>query len=592
MSELGHDYTRYPFPKANSIHTNADTLVAPSPPSGLRTPILPNSTKATPYQSTTNLGVIIDPEKADMWLLDDRIAAPYNTKDGSLPLFTDEKEDDDDMHTPMPDDEEKLKPHWKDFFSRRQLGSLCGMVFMLVGLFCIFILLPVLSYTGHAIYGYPDHQDERGPGPFLDPDDWVNDERYPLMKNVRVGLIDPDTPKSAMKRKSFLGDQWDLVFSDEFVKEGRTFYAGDDPYWTAPDIWYGSTQDLEWYDPDAANTQGGTLQLKMEQFVNHGLNYRSGMLNSWNQVCMKGGALEIGVSLAGPGGASGLWPGAWTMGNLGRPGYKASTEGLWPYTYNSCDQGITPNQSMTDGTSYLPGQRLPSCTCPNEDHPTPGTGRGAPEIDVFEASADPTLHLGLVTQSFQVAPFDIWWQPNNDYLAIPNYNTTQMNAYTGGPFQQAVSGQTELNNQWYDGKQYQKYGFEYSPGISKDSYITWFVGDAISFQMTADAVGPNGNVDYRPISEEPMHMVMNLGFSTAWTGIHMDELRFPTTMFVDYVRWYQRPGEHMLSCDPPGYETTKYIRDHEAAYQNLNLTRWDETGYKWPKHRLNTDNCK
>jgi beta-glucan synthesis-associated protein KRE6 len=78
----------------------------------------------------------------------------------------------------------------------------------------------------------------------------------------------------------------------------------------------------------------------------------------------------------------------------------------WPYTYDSCDIGTVANQSIgglpeaaltggdkyADGVlSYLPGQRLSRCTCPGESHPGPihsdGTyvGRGAPEIDVFEA---------------------------------------------------------------------------------------------------------------------------------------------------------------------------------------------------------------
>ena len=71
-------------------------------------------------------------------------------------------------------------------------------------------------------------------------------------------------------------------------------------------------------------------------------------------------------------------------GNLGRPGYLALTEGVWPYTYDSCDAGITPNQSSPDGISYLPGQRLNKCTCPGEAHPNRGVGRGAPEIDALE----------------------------------------------------------------------------------------------------------------------------------------------------------------------------------------------------------------
>lgn len=34
-------------------------------------------------------------------------------------------------------------------------------------------------------------------------------------------------------------------FSDEFNKDGRTFYEGDDPFFQAVDLWYGVTKDLE-----------------------------------------------------------------------------------------------------------------------------------------------------------------------------------------------------------------------------------------------------------------------------------------------------------------------------------------------------------
>lgn len=39
----------------------------------------------------------------------------------------------------------------------------------------------------------------------------------------------------------------ELVFSDEFNTDGRSFYSGDDPYWEAVDMHYWSTNDLEWY---------------------------------------------------------------------------------------------------------------------------------------------------------------------------------------------------------------------------------------------------------------------------------------------------------------------------------------------------------
>lgn len=69
----------------------------------------------------------------------------------------------------------------------------------------------------------------------------------------------------------------ELVFSDEFNQDGRTFYPGDDPYWEAVDLYYWVTNDLEWcvspcccemyrftdiyvssrYDPSAITTQDG-----------------------------------------------------------------------------------------------------------------------------------------------------------------------------------------------------------------------------------------------------------------------------------------------------------------------------------------------
>jgi beta-glucanase (GH16 family) len=331
----------------------------------------------------------------------------------------------------------------------------------------------------------------------------------------------------------------------------------------------------------------GVLMLQLDAFPNHGLQFRSGMLNSWNQLCFKGGVFEISASLPGPGGVHGLWPGAWTMGNLGRPGYLATTDGMWPYTYNDCDAGITPNQSQSDGLSYLPGQRLPSCSCKGEDHPTPGTGRGAPEIDIIEVSGDwAGMGVAVATQSFQVAPFDVNWYPNYEFMETPDYRLSFVNTYTGGPFQQAVSTTTMLNNSWYDGMQYQKYAFEYAPGAGEDAYIQWFVGDDEMMKFDGRAIGPNGNVGQRLISEEPMSMVINLGISENWVNIDWAALKFPTIMRIDYVRWYQKEGSEMVTCDPPGYETTEYIKNHPAAYNNPNYTHWEDAGYDWPQNTL------
>ena len=148
-----------------------------------------------------------------------------------------------------------------------------------------------------------------------------------------------------------------------------------------------------------------------------------------------------------------------------------------------------------------------------------------------------------------------------------------MNIYKGGPFQQASSGVTNLNNQWYDGQAYQTYAFEYIPGGNGD--ITWFVGDSTTWRITADAFGPNGNVGQRIIPEEPMSIVMNFGMSTGFATLNLTGLAplLPATMRFDYIRIYQ-DANGQVTCDPPGYETTSYINSHMDVYTNANLTSW------------------
>ncbi|KKY27444.1 putative betaglucan synthetase [Phaeomoniella chlamydospora] len=400
-----------------------------------------------------------------------------------------------------------------------------------------------------------------------------------LLANIRTSLVDPDTPDDAKTKTASDGSTWHLVFSDEFSTSGRTFYPDDDPYFTAVDLWYGVTQDLEWYDPDAVTTNDGVLELRFDAYQNHNLNYRSGMVQSWNQLCFKGGRLEASISLPGAGDTIGFWPGFWSMGNLGRPGYASTTDGMWPYAYHDeCDAGITANQSSHDGLSYLPGMRLPACTCDGEDHPSQGTSRSSPEIDALEASVG-TLdaagnQVGSVSQSYQVAPFDLWWQPNYDFVEVPDHSITAMNGYKGGPYQQALSGVTNLNNNWYDGKEYQVYAFEYEPGPS--GWVRWFVGEDYTWHMDAKSVGPNGNIGQRVVSEEPMALIMNFGMSTSFASLNLTGLAkyMPATMRFDYVRIYQDSDSKSVTCDPEGYETTSYISSHQAAYDNYNYTVW------------------
>lgn len=509
------------------------------------------------------------------------VSEKYNIlPSAGLLLFPEDVEKDDWLHNPDPNEKDKRDC---DVFTARGIINVGALVILSLGLLVLFIGYPVLTFV--------DKMTKPEIGPCTNnPLCIVGKQGMAHLLNVRKGLIDPDTPASVKSRTSHDGTKQTLVFSDEFNKPGRTFYDGDDAYFQGVDIWYGATQDLEWYDPDAITTNDGVLEIEFAAFKNHGLDYRSGMLQSWNKMCFKGGHIEASISLPGRGDIIGFWPGFWTMGNLARPGYLATTDGMWPYSYHDkCDVGITPNQSSFDGLSFLPGMRLPACTCKGEDHPSPGKSRSAPEIDAVEASVrflQPNSQggVGQVSQSYQTAPFDIWYRPDYEFIEVYDHSITEMNSYQGGPFQEAVSGLTNLNNDWYDGKAYAKYAFDYKLG--DNGWITWHVGDDETWTMDARSVGPNGNVGKRTIPEEPLSVIFNFGMSNSFAYINLDGIakQLPATMRIDYIRIYQDEGKELMTCDPPGYETTDYIKKHPEPYANPNLTHWNQAKYDWPQN--------
>ncbi|KAG1751980.1 glycoside hydrolase family 16 protein [Suillus occidentalis] len=400
------------------------------------------------------------------------------------------------------------------------------------------------------------------------------------------GVIDVDTPREAYTKASYMNqnDMWDLVFSDEFEVEGRTFYPGDDPYWEAPSLHYWGTNDLEWYDPSQVTTKGGALQItlaKADPASNHNLTYR-------NKFCFTGGLIETSVILPGSNNVH------WTMGNLGRAGFGASLEGLWPYSYDSCDVGTLPNQTYP-GTSkplaalqngdpdhgnvlsFLPGQRLSACTCPGESHPGPVrtngdyVGRSAPEIDIFEATVDGGI--GKVSQSVQWAPFNAGyeWLNTSDNLQIYHPDMTVLNPYHGGAYQQTTSGLSLTDQDCYelDKGCYSIYGFEYKPGFDA-GYITWISSGEAVWTIYSGGLGPDTETEIgaRIISQEAhgititfsqRYIIANLGFSLNFGGIDFENLQFPATMLIDYVRVYQPSNAHNIGCDPPEFPTATYI---------------------------------
>ncbi|TDL27014.1 glycoside hydrolase family 16 protein, partial [Rickenella mellea] len=528
------------------------------------------------------------------------------------------KEPDDDLHNPDPSRDLNIDSGGTYFTARgiANLGCLLILVLGIVTLFnpgypliSHFNKKPASTLGGFNLGGI----NATGQLPSI-PGNW--------------GLIDLDTPQDAYTKSSYQnpGDQWDLVFSDEFNVDGRTFYPGDDPYWEAPDMHYWGTNDLEWYDPSAATTKGGYLRLtlsKVDPVNNHNLSYRSGMIQTWNKFCFTGGLIEANVILPGVNNVAGLWPAIWTMGNLGRAGFGASLEGMWPYSYDSCDVGTLPNQTypgeqkplaaVTNGDpqannmlSYLPGQRLSSCTCPGESHPGPVhangsyVGRSAPEIDIFEATIDGGMGKACLFRSFEIAvsqsaqwaPFNAAyaWKNTTDNLKIYN-DTTVLNGYHGGAFQQTTSGLSPTDQNCYEkgGGCASLYAFEYKPGFD-DAYITWVTADKPVWTLMAAGMGPDplSEINQRPIPQEPMYIIANLGFSPNFGAIDYDALQFPTSMLVDYIRVYQPKDAHNIGCDPTDFPTRAYIETYLEAYTNPNLTSWkDDYKQPVPKNSLN-----
>ncbi|KAJ6604495.1 beta-glucan synthesis-associated protein [Mycena vulgaris] len=498
-------------------------------------------------------------------------------------------EPDDFLHNPDPKRDRK-NDNRGNIFTLRGLSNLGCLLILGIGLITLFAGYPLIShFTSHPLSFFGGFNvggiNATGQVPEI---------------SGNFGLIDLHTPKDAYTIQSYHspGTELQLVFSDEFETDGRSFYPGDDPFWEGVDLHYWATNNLEWYDPEAVTTKNGSLEITLDKKSNHGLDYQGGLISTWNKFCFTGGLIVSAVTLPGTNNGP-LWPAVWTMGNLGRAGYGASLEGMW-YTYDACDVGAAPNQTVNSlplaatingdkgvggALSFLPGQRLSRCTCAGESHPGPvhadGTyvGRSAPEIDIFEAQISDGS--GQVSQSAQWAPFNneyIWFN-TSDNLIIPDPTVTVLNSYIGGAFQQATSAVTETSQRCYQLIEpcFGVFGFEYQP----DGKLSWTLNQA---GMAADTAV---EISARPVPQEPLYIIANLGMSENFGVVDFEHLTFPSVMRIDYVRVYQPKNAINIGCDPAGFPTAAYIDEYLPAYTNPNLTTWrDDFGQPFPKSKI------
>jgi len=232
-----------------------------------------------------------------------------------------------------------------------------------------------------------------------------------------------DTPLDKRTTKSLVDNTiYHLVMSDEFNTPNRTFADGHDPIWMA----------LDKPDDDSSSVGGGSQHFYNSSFVtttddgmlkisttidktewtrfdsakkeykNEDANFKSGMVQSWEKFCFTGGIVEVDVILPGDPFIGGLWPAIWMLGNLGRATYEASTNNLWPWSFDKCDRDLQPAQLIS------------ACNEQNHFGMHPFQGRGATEIDLLEVMTgyskdplegpDPDMLYPYSDMTLQVAP--------------------------------------------------------------------------------------------------------------------------------------------------------------------------------------------
>ena len=226
-----------------------------------------------------------------MWTLSSDSKFPSATIRGGLVPYawdpTADNQDDADEEDPLHALDSVDKP--PSLLNPRSISNL-GVLVLLVGcLLGLFIALPVVTYvqnSGHSL--------------FLDESSGGNTINVPQGDIHTRSLIDIDTPQSAKTRVGYDGQNYNLVFSDEFNLDGRSFNPGDDPFWEAADLWYLNTGDIEWYSPQQVYTANGSLHIRIDNVPTKGMSYRSGMLQSWNKFCFTGGYIEVALTLPGP----------------------------------------------------------------------------------------------------------------------------------------------------------------------------------------------------------------------------------------------------------------------------------------------------
>lgn len=404
------------------------------------------------------------------------------------------------------------------------------------------------------------------------------------------GWVDPDSKQKDFQRKSHVdGRTYDLVFSDEFNVEDRTFHDGEDPRWTAMNKDDYTNFALHYYNHDLARTSKGMLNIstivkdisfKIEPIEGSRSsshmtkNYQSAMIQGWNKFCFTGGIVEISAQLPGLWNVGGLWPAMWLLGNLARATYVGSSNNIWPWSFDECSKKLIHQQEIS------------KCRSVNYYGMKPNQGRGAPEIDILESMSgdeqliSTTVHRPYFSTSLQVAPGLDSFRPDvatrpppgmwyEDGITYAEGNETDLNVFFYGmhlegstPEKSYLADALSANTNLYETHftELHKYRLEWIPGPA--GYLKWYLDDKFLYSIEAKAFNKTG----AEIPEEPMYLLFNTAVSSTWgfpvpcpEGCPCDcfdprkiececaippnmKANFPAFFLIDYVRVYQAAG--------------------------------------------------
>jgi Beta-glucan synthesis-associated protein SKN1/KRE6/Sbg1 len=292
------------------------------------------------------------------------------------------------------------------------------------------------------------------------------------------------------------------------------------------------------------------------------------------------------------------------MGNLARATYLDTTDHMWPFSTNVCNEHTRYSQEIS-ACNDNPGYGM-----------QPNRGRGAPEVDFFEVMFMDVFPSPLLSASLQVAPGKSELRP---WLGqIPNVtwyrpilanggslNLYFFGAYTWDPNQtQAYQTDTVSVNFWLDESFYERphtFRIEWEPPVehmkdspsplSRGGYIKWFIDGKLICAMFGDDLQ---KVSETEIPSEPMYIIFNQALSKDWgfpdayflnckkkcwscldpecrkcaLPRNFCENNVPANFEIDYVRVYQVKDDdrHILGCSPPSRPTKEWIEGHNERY--------------------------